>query len=107
MWPPLLVVPFEIGNAAPVGPRHGNAPDVHPMELSVFTWNGSTPGACGDPSALSGTNRATAMPMSSYVDWFVVSYVALLRRMSPGLTWTPQYGSPITLIEKSQDVGGP
>ena len=44
---------------------------------------------------------------TSYDAMSLVSYVALLRRMSPGLTWTPQRGSPWTSIEKSHDVGGP
>src|SRR3954447_15703012 len=82
-------------------------PDLQSPDQSRGAWNGSTPGAVGLPSGVSGASSVTAMPMFSYDAPQVVSYVALLRRMSPGLTWTPQRGSPCTSIEKSHDVGGP
>src|SRR5918992_4821062 len=82
-------------------------PDGHSSRLSFFALKGLSPGACGVPASLLGTRSVTAMPMFSYVDWILLSYVALLRRMSPGFTCTPQVGRPVTFMEKSHDVGGP
>src|SRR5436305_14338856 len=82
-------------------------PVVQLGDSSRGAWNGSTPGAVGLPSGVSGASSVTAMPMSSYEESDLVSYSALLRSTSPGFTRTPQRGRPRTPIEKSHELRGP
>src|SRR5205085_3812937 len=104
LYGPWVTAP--VSHRLPCAGPQSLALDHGPSERSHVDSNGSTAGADGFPSA-SGASSATAMPMFSYDAPIVVSYVALERRMSPGLTCTPQRGSPWTSIEKSHEVGGP
>src|SRR3954453_8386994 len=76
-----------------------------PLTMCTSLANGFSPGG---PCGSFGATYPTTMPMFSYQDEICVSYTALSRMVSPGLIFTFQpSGAPVTVIEKSHDVGCP